>query len=210
MRRSLKLLLGSVLALGLIPAAQALTITITSNDGLEGKYNATSFECTYNTGASSICYVGDENDQTTIVGIVGGIVAPATELYKNDFDDGEESGALARSYTTIWGGEESGPNSATITYDGGPFVGPIAWLLVKDGNASPNWYLFNLTDMGWNGTEQIVLENFYLGTGQDTTGGAISNVGLWGGAAEVPAPGTMALMGLGLLGLGFAARRRLS
>ena len=75
---------------------------------------------------------------------------------------------------------------------------------MKDGNATPNWFLFNLTSLKWNGTEKLEFQNFY------PNGGAISHVTLYGNRAPVPEPGTVLLFGTGLAGLAAVGRRRKS
>src|SRR5262249_6583042 len=77
----------------------------------------------------------------------------SNSLFKQDAGGGE-SGALAGSYNaTITPAGD--PSTFQITYTGGSTVGPTAWLIVKDGNNFPGWYLYNLTDLGWNGTDTI-------------------------------------------------------
>jgi hypothetical protein len=153
---------------------------------------------------------GNDTGQSAINVIIFDYMVDGTlELYKADvvgeeppFGSDEADLPLAGNYNTVFGGDD--PNTATITHTGGAFVGPIAYLLVKDGNASPAWYLFNLTALGWNGTDTLELSGFW-----DGVKGAISHVTLYGTqGTEVPEPGTLALLGLGLVGFGLARRRR--
>ena len=85
---------------------------------------------------------------------------------------------------------------------------PECYLFVKDGNHVPNAYVFNLgTNLGtgallakWNGTEDLDLDNFWIGNG------AISHVAIYG-TSVVPVPAAVWLFGTALLGfIGFSRR----
>ena len=130
--------------------------------------------------------------------------APAGNLlFKNDTTGVGNTGTntpgpFAGSYVltqTLGGGE--------LTYNAGtPVISSTpVWLLAKDGaSQSPNWYGWNLTVLGWTGTQQL---NLALGWGD-----ALSNVTIWGPGVGIPEPATFLLFGAGLLGLA-AIRRRL-
>jgi hypothetical protein len=109
---------------------------------------------------------------------------------------GGEAGPLAYAYNTILSNTPSDPSNATIVWQPGSQYVPGAYLLVKDGAATPAWYLYHLTS--WDGKETLYLQNFW------PSQGAISNVSLYGVA--VPEPGTMLLLGFGLLGVAGARR----
>jgi hypothetical protein len=100
--------------------------------------------------------------------------------------------------TEVYKDESGGTNGAeTITAN---VIGQT-YLLVKDGNNFPAWYLFDLTELGWNGFDTVNLSGFWPGPGE------ISFVALHGGTLQVPEPATLSLIALGIFGLG-AMRRR--
>ena len=145
---------------------------------------------------------GPETGQAAIDAVILPIIAPSTEVYKQDVG-GAESGSLAGSYQTTFNADQSG---GTIDYISGPIVSPTAYLLVKDGAQNPGWYLFNLTALGWNGTDDLVLSGFWPDQG------SISHVSLYGGSGGgqtgVPDGGsTVALLGLALAAVAVARRK---
>jgi hypothetical protein len=160
------------------------------------------------TPSSTPQWYGDDTSQSVITGIISGYIGSAVELYKQDVGGGE-SGALWDSYETVFNGDLSG---ATISYTPpGDIVGPPSYLLVKDGNQSPAWYLFDLTGLitppdtipapAWDGQETLSLSGFWTGNG------AISHVTLYG-TQSVPEPATMLLFGSGILFVGAFGRKR--
>jgi len=177
------LLIGCLLAVGF----QAQALPITPDDA-------------WQTGLGQ---EGNQNSQSVIDGIVAGYIGSAVGLYKDDVGVGE-SGTLAGSYQTVFSNSATDPADALISYTGGPIVDNPAYLLVKDGNHEPWWYLYDLADLGWDGMEDLGLSGFW------PNGGAISHVTLYGtsGTNPVPEPGTLLLLGCGLLGLALYGRSR--
>lgn len=135
------------------------------------------------------------------------------ELYKDNVG-GSETGAAAAWYTTTYFNDPLDPKDADITWDNapaGPFIDPTAdttYLLMKDGKQDPAWYLFDLSALGWDGKEDIQLRNFW------PRQGAISHLSMYGVTGceeecfEVPEPGPLGLLGVGLIALHIGRRRR--
>jgi hypothetical protein len=178
MKLGFKLVAAVALALALAAPAQALTITPTS-----GTINVTRWE-------------GDETSQSEINAVIWAIMgSTVTEYYKAE-PPSSEFGPLAGAYNTVFY-PTTDPYDATITHVAGmPYIGPTAYALVKDGNADPAWYLFNLTALGWNGTAVLYFDGFW-----EIGKGAISHVALYGGSVVPDGGSVSVLLGAALLGL---------
>ena len=164
------------------------------------------------TDSSEIYDVGEEgnksalnaSDVESIFGVSGLQLYYKAEVPENDGDSVPEEGLsnYISAYSTVFSNTATDPADALISYVDGTFdaiVCPECYLVVKDG--SQPQYLFNIGS--WNGTDSIKLTGFYPNQG------AISHVAIFGKTVSVPEPGTLALMGIGLLGLGaFKGRKR--
>lgn len=121
-------------------------------------------------------------------------------LYKDE-PDGEEEGSWSHSYSTSYGTDGDGDlTSLWIKNDGDYTFSGALWLVVKDGRKhDPAWYVFDISS--WDGSEDIHVDGLF------PLGGSISNVQIFGPESAIPEPGTLALFGAALIGIGLARRR---
>lgn len=127
-------------------------------------------------------------------------------LYKAEYDGGIEEGSFTGSYNMSWTLDDGEPSGGTLSWvmDTDFIVCGECYVAVKDGQIDPRYYFYDISAL-WDGQEDLVFSNFWIGSG------AISHISIWGGSAvEVPEPGTLGLLGLGLMGLAYSRKRKAS
>lgn len=183
-------LCAAFLVFGMVAGASALSINpiavITSDSSyFDGNLSSAVFveqwsgsgtDALWDTNTPPPAYIGNPNSAADIAYLTGDASFTGNEFF--------------------YMGEVISPN--VIITNNFSVSGSI-YMVVKDGNQIPMWYIFNLT--GWNGVDDLELTGFWPNNGN------ISHIGLFGNARQVPEPGTLLLLGLGLVGLAGLRRK---
>ncbi|MBL1277467.1 MAG: PEP-CTERM sorting domain-containing protein [Ectothiorhodospiraceae bacterium] len=122
----------------------------------------------------------DAADISTILGVSVDL------LYKDNHEGSEEGMAnFMMSYETTYSNTMGDPSDALIEYISGDVITDANWLLVKDGDHDPIWYLFDISM--WDGLEDIMMIGFWPDKG------AISHVSIFDGdtTTRIPEPGSL-------------------
>jgi hypothetical protein len=149
-------------------------------------------------------------------GLNGGGLITGNNLGTLEFSTGAlSSGSLQMGGTfaaggsfTITGNGTSGiPNGTLFT---GSFSGPVTWTLMTLSNGTHN-YTLSGTLSGWNGSgtaNQGVTVQLTINTGKGFFNGS-TNISSGDTNIVVPEPGSLSLLGTGLIGLAGVIRRKL-
>lgn len=178
--------LGSLLfSLMLLVATQAQALVLTP----DGEYT------------NELYYPAYSNPDAADISAITGFTSEL--LYKDNVGGAEEGMAnFMASYDTTYTDTATDPANAFLTFTGGDVMTDASWLLVKDGNHAPSWYLFDIS--GWNGTEDIQMLDFWPAQG------AISHISIFGSTStSVPEASSIYLLAFGLVGLFGMARRKI-
>lgn len=196
--RSLQSAAVAVALFGAAGSANAVLIT-TANDTCGTSQRvaslSTSVSCSYESGS-----VTGTPQAADINNYFGGDWSAAGEVANADGTGGLLTIFLDPGNT--WG---NGPLSGTwqvasnfwTTYQDG-----IISMHVGNGSGNPDWFFWELAQGDTSGT--------FSYTRLNGGGGGLSNLFLWGNgtATSVPEPGSLALLGAGLVGLAWMRRRR--
>ncbi len=178
-------------AAGLLFSAGASAVLISDVGGYDNLLNST-FQ-----GSAELPNSGEGAEEDWIETFLG-IDITYTQLDESVSDGASweavtGTGALDGDYAFNFGVDYT-PDYFLVKVGSGAGAGADGSHFLFSNNSSFNWAFINLSMLG----DGVSLTNIDI----------ISHVGRTGGTVTVPEPGTMALLGLGLVGLGLSRRRK--
>ncbi len=175
-------------------------------------------------GTSQITPADPSTEIAALNGITGITPKLDTQRYRITQADGVEDGTNQLDYATQRNpdlkNDTHGVNAIISWGNTANFINYASQILfVRDGNHTPYWYAFNLgatvsgdVGAGWNGKNSISLIDFWTSKGQ------ISHAAIYTAgdfvqppsplSLAVPEPASIAMWGIGALGMMFAGRKR--
>ena len=189
-----------MLVLGVVSLSVAAPILNTASDGIEDRYNGSVFSMYQNSGALVFTQLGNTSESA-------GSVADLQTLL-NGYAGFENVALSAASvnYTAVGDGSSG-------TWASDPVSSTIEFYTVKAGNYFAMYYLATPESTGsWSTFDIWSIGGPGTGGHPDNGGGGLEIshfIGYNPSSTPVPEPGTVILLGAGLVGLGLYGRRRM-
>jgi hypothetical protein len=159
-------------------------------------------------GSSELSTVNGLNGLGLVTGGLGSVSFTTGALTSGSLCAGGTF-ASGGSFTITGNGTNGIPN---VTIFKGSFSGPVFWILDSTKPNGSQYYTLTggITGTWWNGaTVSGATTQLVISTGKGFFGGSTDVIGGVTSIATVPEPGTLALLGTGLLGLAGALHRKL-